>query len=110
MERERRCGEGLRVDRIRVGASRGSRVKKVLTLFGTRPEIIKLAPVIRALEETGSGFHAVNVTSAQHTDLLYPFVRLFGVRIDHDLKVMAPDQTPNQVCAKVLAALDPLLV
>jgi UDP-N-acetylglucosamine 2-epimerase (non-hydrolysing) len=82
---------------------------KVLTLFGTRPEIIKLAPVIRALEQPGSGFQTVNVTSAQHTDLLYPFVRLFGVGIHHDLQVMAPDQTPNQVCAKVLAALDPLL-
>lgn len=82
--------------------------KRVLTLFGTRPEIIKLAPIIHEIEE-GQLFQAVNVTSAQHTDLLYPFIRLFGVRIDHDLKVMRPGQTPNQVCAAVLSALEPIL-
>jgi len=82
--------------------------KKVLTLFGTRPEVIKLAPVIRQLESSPS-FQTVNVTSAQHTDLLYPLVRLFHLRIDYDLQIMQSGQTPNQVCARVLAALDPLL-
>jgi UDP-N-acetylglucosamine 2-epimerase (non-hydrolysing) len=83
--------------------------KNVLTLFGTRPEIIKLAPVIHALESLGADFCTTNVTSAQHTDLLYPFIRLFRVRVDHDLQVMEPNQTPNQVCARVLSSLDPLL-
>jgi UDP-N-acetylglucosamine 2-epimerase (non-hydrolysing) len=83
--------------------------KKILTLFGTRPEIIKLAPVIQQLEACGNLFQTVNVTSAQHTDLLYPFVRLFGIRIDQDLHIMEPDQTPNQVCSRVLASLDPIL-
>jgi len=83
--------------------------KKVLTLFGTRPEIIKLAPVIQQLESRADAFQTFNVTSSQHTDLLYPFVRLFGIRIDRDLKVMRPNQTPNQVCSAVLAALDPIL-
>jgi UDP-N-acetylglucosamine 2-epimerase (non-hydrolysing) len=83
--------------------------KKILTLFGTRPEVIKLAPVIQQLELLKSTFQPVNVTSAQHTDLLYPFVRLFGLRIDYDLQVMEPNQTPNQVCARVLATLDPII-
>ena len=83
--------------------------KKVLTLFGTRPEIIKLAPVIQQLESRPEIFQTFNVTSSQHTDLLYPFVQLFGIRIDRDLKVMRPNQTPNQVCSAVLAALDPIL-
>jgi UDP-N-acetylglucosamine 2-epimerase (non-hydrolysing) len=82
---------------------------KILTLFGTRPEIIKLAPVIQALEDRPHLFQTLNVTSAQHTDLLYPFIRLFGVRIDRDLEVMKPSQTPNQVCSAILGALDPIL-
>jgi len=84
-------------------------VKKILTLFGTRPEVIKLAPVIQQLETRRQAFQTINVTSAQHTDLLYPFVRLFGIRIDHDLKLMEPGQTPNHVCARVLAELEPIL-
>jgi len=86
-----------------------TREKKVLTVFGTRPEVIKLAPVIKELEAQRDAFLTVNVTSAQHTDLLYPFVRMFGIRVDHDLHVMEPNQTPNQVCARVLARLDLLL-
>src|SRR5712664_980621 len=85
------------------------RDKKVLTLFGTRPEVIKLAPVIEQLEAQRNAIQTVNVTSAQHTDLLYPFVRMFGIRVDHDLHIMEPNQTPNQVCARVLARLDVLL-
>jgi UDP-N-acetylglucosamine 2-epimerase (non-hydrolysing) len=83
--------------------------KKILTLFGTRPEVIKLAPVILQFVAKGHLFQTVNVTSAQHTDLLYPFVRLFGIRIDYDLQVMTPGQTPNEVCSRVLASLDPIL-
>src|SRR5207237_4750510 len=84
--------------------------KKILTIFGTRPEIIKLAPVIQQLEACGKLFQTLNVASAQHTDLLYPFVRLFGIRIDQDLQIMEPNKTPNQVCSRVLASLDPILV
>jgi UDP-N-acetylglucosamine 2-epimerase (non-hydrolysing) len=83
--------------------------KKILTIFGTRPEIIKLAPVIKQLEACGRSLQTLNVTSAQHTDLLYPFVRLFGIRIDQDLQIMEPNQTPNNVCSRVLASLDPIL-
>lgn len=82
---------------------------KILTIFGTRPEVIKLAPVISHLESSGLSFQTVNVTSAQHTDLLYPLVRLFGVRLDYDLQVMTHDQTPTIVCSRVLAAFDPVL-
>lgn len=84
--------------------------KKIVTIFGTRPEIIKLAPVIKQLEAHGQALQPVNITSAQHTDLLYPFVRLFGIRVDHDLQVMEPNQSPNRVCARVLGLLDTILV
>jgi UDP-N-acetylglucosamine 2-epimerase (non-hydrolysing) len=68
--------------------ARGS-AKRLLTIFGTRPEVIKLAPIIRRLED-GATLQTVNVTSAQHTNLLYPFIRLFRIRIDHDLQIMEP--------------------
>src|SRR5262249_51851541 len=84
--------------------------KKVLTLFGTRPEVIKLAPVIEELKAREKMFQTVNVTSAQHLSLLYPFVSLFNIRIDYDLQVMEQNQTPSQVCARVLSSLDPILV
>jgi UDP-N-acetylglucosamine 2-epimerase (non-hydrolysing) len=83
---------------------------RVLTLFGTRPEVIKLAPVIAALEAEPGRFATVNVASGQHTDLLYPFARSFGIRIDEDLSIMEPGQTLSGVCARVLTALDPILV
>jgi len=101
--------EGLHSQLIPVDGPDTVTPKKVLSLFGTRPEVIKLAPVIRQLERLPF-FHTVNVTSAQHTDLLYPFVRLFNLRIDYDLQVMQAEQTPNQVCARVLGALESLLV
>jgi UDP-N-acetylglucosamine 2-epimerase (non-hydrolysing) len=84
--------------------------KKVLTIFGTRPEVIKLAPVIQQLECRSLEFQPVNVSSGQHRDLLDPFLSLFGIRVDFDLQVMASDQTPNQVCSRVLASLDPILL
>ncbi len=84
-------------------------VTTVLTIFGTRPEIIKLAPVIRALEGREKVVSLVNVSSSQHTDLLTPFTELFGVRIDHDLRVMRPDQSPDEVCARVLESLHPIV-
>src|SRR5215468_460888 len=80
----------------------------ILTLFGTRPEVIKLAPVVHALEAT-PGLRSVVVSSGQHRELLRPFVDLFRLRVDHDLQLMQPGQTPSQVCARALTALDPIL-
>ncbi len=87
-----------------------SRPRKILTLFGTRPEVIKLAMVIGALEEMPESFITVNVSSSQHTDLLHPLIKAFGLRLDHDLQVMQPNQTLSSLHARVLAALDPILV
>jgi UDP-N-acetylglucosamine 2-epimerase (non-hydrolysing) len=90
------------------GLRAGSR-KKILTIFGTRPEAIKLAPVIRALETMGDVFQTINITTAQHTDLLYPLVRLFGIRLDYDLSIMEHNQPLNLLCSRILVALDSIL-
>lgn len=81
---------------------------KVLVLFGTRPEAIKCAPVIQELRKRGH-FETIVVSSSQHRDLLLPFVDIFGLSLDYDLRVMTANQTPNQILAKTIAELDVLL-
>ena len=90
-----------------VAASKNGRGPVVLSLFGTRPEAIKFAPVIHELER--QEVSTINVTSAQHRDLLYPLISYFDLRIDHDLEVMRPGQSLNGVSARVTEALDPIL-
>jgi UDP-N-acetylglucosamine 2-epimerase (non-hydrolysing) len=80
---------------------------KILVLFGTRPEAIKLAPVVHELR--AKDFRVKVVSSSQHKDLLRPFLRLLRVESDYDLSVMRENQTPNQVCWRVLAKLDKIL-
>ncbi len=60
--------------------SENSPRRKVLVLFGTRPEAVKLAPVISELKETN--FQTVVVSSSQHSDLLEPFLKIFNIKID----------------------------
>lgn len=80
---------------------------KVLVLFGTRPELIKLAPVINELKRRS--LKTVVVSSSQHDDLLKPFLDMLDVEIDFDLKVMRKNQQPNAICAGVVAKLDKIL-
>lgn len=82
---------------------------RVWTLFGTRPEIIKLAPVIRALEAAGRPFRTMNVATGQHRDMVRPFADALGVRIDRDLATGRAEQSPLDICRDVLAAVDSLL-
>lgn len=81
----------------------------MLTVFGTRPEVIKLAPVVAELARRPTLFRPVVVSSGQHVELLAPFVNLFSLSVDHDLAVMRPGQPLNQLFARVVSALDPLL-
>jgi UDP-N-acetylglucosamine 2-epimerase (non-hydrolysing) len=81
--------------------------RKVLVLFGTRPEAIKLAPIVHELKKTN--FQTIIVSSSQHTDLLAPVLKIFNLKIDYDLRVMTANQTPTEVCARVLSALDAIL-
>lgn len=80
---------------------------KVLVLFGTRPEAIKLAPVIHELRK--KHYQTVVVSSSQHKQLLEPFLRTLAVDVDHDLGVMKSNQSPTDVCSKVMSKLDKIL-
>ena len=80
---------------------------KVLVLFGTRPEAIKLAPVIHELRKRF--VETIVVSSSQHKQLLTPFLASLKIEVDFDLSIMRPNQTPNEVCSRVMAKLDKIL-
>jgi UDP-N-acetylglucosamine 2-epimerase (non-hydrolysing) len=83
---------------------------KVLTVLGTRPEAIKLAPVIRELRRrVGDGVQSTICTTAQHRELLDQALQPFGLQPDYDLAIMEADQTPAAVASAVLARLEPVL-
>ncbi len=81
---------------------------KVLVLFGTRPEAIKLAPVIHELRRRS--FRTIVVSSSQHKSLLTPFLAQLDIDVDFDLGVMKRNQSPNDVCSRVMAKVDKILV
>ncbi|MBV9172392.1 MAG: UDP-N-acetylglucosamine 2-epimerase (non-hydrolyzing), partial [Chloroflexi bacterium] len=82
---------------------------KVLTVFGTRPEAVKLGPVVRELASRGSSFASRVCVTAQHRDMLDQVLRVFDIQPDYDLDVMRDNQTPTQVASAVLAGLEPIL-
>jgi UDP-N-acetylglucosamine 2-epimerase (non-hydrolysing) len=84
-------------------------LKTVLTLFGTRPEIIKLAPVIHQLEHRYRSIRTINVASGQHRDLIYPFIEMFRVRVDRDLRLMTVDQDLDALCAQAFTEIDAIV-
>nr|MDQ3004644.1 UDP-N-acetylglucosamine 2-epimerase (non-hydrolyzing) [Chloroflexota bacterium] len=81
---------------------------RVMPIFGTRPEAIKLAPVISALSNEPD-FETIVVVTAQHRDLLDGVLNLFGIKPDVDLNLMRPNQSPTSVAASILAGLEPIL-
>lgn len=83
--------------------------KTVLTLFGTRPEVIKLAPIIHQLEQRHESIRTINVSSGQHSDLLYPFIDMFGIHVHRDLKLMTIDQDPETLCAAICRAVEAIV-
>ena len=83
-------------------------VIKTLTVFGTRPEAIKLAPVVRAFE-ADPRFDSVVCVTGQHRAMLDQMLGFFGMRARHDLDVMQPDQTLTALAARTLERLQPVL-
>ena len=83
-------------------------MKRVLFIFGTRPEAIKLCPVIRHMR-TDAGFDVRVCVTAQHRHMLDQVLDTFEVTPDYDLDLMTPGQTLAQTTARILIALDPVL-
>ncbi|WP_264922230.1 non-hydrolyzing UDP-N-acetylglucosamine 2-epimerase [Vibrio vulnificus] len=82
--------------------------KKVLTVFGTRPEAIKMAPLVHALAEN-ERFEAKCCVTAQHREMLDQVLELFEITPDYDLNLMKAGQTLNEVTARILLELKPVL-
>jgi UDP-N-acetylglucosamine 2-epimerase (non-hydrolysing) len=81
---------------------------KILSIFGTRPEAIKMAPVVKnlALE---TEIESLVCTTGQHRSMLRQVLDIFELETDFDLDLMAPNQTLNGLSSRIFAALDPLL-
>ena len=81
---------------------------RVLSIFGTRPEAVKMAPVVKALEAT-AGLESVVCITAQHRQMLDQVLDLFNICPDVDLNLMRPNQGLAQLTAEILTHLDPVL-
>lgn len=84
-------------------------MKRILVTYGTRPEAIKMAPVVEALRARPDRFAVRVCVTAQHRGLLDQVHALFGLTPDVDLDLMRPGQTPAELTARALTALDGVL-
>lgn len=80
---------------------------RIMVVFGTRPEAIKVAPVLKALEESPL-FDPIAVVTGQHREMLAQVLELFSIVPDHDLEILEPRQTLTSVTTRALAGLEPL--
>ncbi|MEX0445164.1 non-hydrolyzing UDP-N-acetylglucosamine 2-epimerase [Xenorhabdus sp. SGI246] len=81
---------------------------KVLTVFGTRPEAIKMAPLVHALARD-SAFEAKVCVTAQHREMLDQVLHLFGVKPDFDLNIMKQGQDLTDITCRILESMKPVL-
>ena len=83
-------------------------IQKVLVALGTRPEAIKLAPVVLELNRRRE-FRCVLCVTSQHREMLEPMLKFFGLSPAHDLDVMRPNQQLGELTGRVLAGMDRVL-
>ncbi|MGY5318934.1 non-hydrolyzing UDP-N-acetylglucosamine 2-epimerase [Neomicrococcus lactis] len=80
---------------------------KVMPIYGTRPEAIKMAPIVKALQES-EHFECIVTVTGQHREMLDQVNDLFGIKPDHDLNIIQPRQTLNGVLTRTIEGLDKL--
>ena len=83
--------------------------KKVMLVFGTRPEAIKMCPLVNELRTRPNEFETVVTVTGQHREMLDQVLRVFGIVPDHDLAIMRPGQTLFDVTCDVLLRLKSVL-
>ena len=84
-------------------------MKKILLVFGTRPEAIKTAPLVMALQKDTEHFETRVCVTAQHRQMLDQVLEVFGITPEYDLNIMAPNQDLYDITAKVLLGLREVL-
>lgn len=81
---------------------------KIMTVYGTRPEAIKVAPVVTALQDD-ERFDSVVVSTGQHREMLEQVNKRFGILPDHDMALMKPGQSLNELVSRAIAGLDGII-
>jgi UDP-N-acetylglucosamine 2-epimerase (non-hydrolysing) len=76
--------------------------KKIMIVYGTRPELIKLAPVIHVLQADTQNFEVFQLATAQHRQMLDQMLEIFNLKPDRDLNIMQPNQSLSQLTASVM--------
>ena len=84
-------------------------MKKILLIFGTRPEAIKMAPLVKALQKDKEHFLPIVCVSAQHRQMLDQVLNLFEIKPDFDLNIMKPGQDLYDITSRILTAIRPVL-
>lgn len=80
-------------------------MKKIMIVFGTRPEAIKMAPLIKAIDKD-ERFQSITVVTAQHREMLDQVLDIFKIKPDYDLDIMGKNQTLSQITIKVLTEME----
>src|SRR5207237_10498418 len=83
--------------------------RKVMVVFGTRPDAVKMAPVVRALRAHPAEFIPIVVVTAQHREMLDQVLSLFAIVPDHDLGIMTEQQSLADITVRTLDGLSALL-
>ncbi len=83
---------------------------RVLLAFGTRPEAIKLAPLLKELKERSQNIQPVCCITGQHSDLLFPFLDFFGIRADYNLNIIRENQGLAHITSAVLGGMEEILM
>ncbi|NCP53981.1 MAG: UDP-N-acetylglucosamine 2-epimerase (non-hydrolyzing), partial [Rhodoferax sp.] len=86
-----------------------NRFKKVLIVFGTRPEAIKMAPVVKGFQAAAPQLQTVVCVTAQHRQMLDQVLTLFDIVPEHDLNIMQPGQDLFDITCNILKGLKPVL-
>lgn len=84
-------------------------VRHIVAVYGTRPETIKMAPVIRELRARPAQFRCTVVSTGQHRDMCRPYEELFGIRPDIDLSIMVAGQTLDHIVGRIAETFSPVL-
>ncbi len=82
---------------------------KVMTIFGTRPEAIKMAPIILLMQQHLDEFQPITVVTAQHREMLDQVLDVFHIKPDYDLNIMKKGQTLSDITTRVISELDPII-
>ena len=82
---------------------------KIMVVFGTRPEAIKMAPLVLELQKQRDAIETVTVVTAQHRQMLDQVLETFNIVPDYDLDIMGKSQTLLEITSKILNQLDPVI-